>query len=167
VIPTIKGKQEALQEEAHQEEALQDVLGEGAAQASWEDAADARLKGAGQVFYDDVTQAPREGAVPPLLPWQRRGRNANYSWHPALNGIEDVLVAQVTDPSTIIDIIERVGMNPGIIQRGDGSPATLWHGALRSAWIAGHEKKVCELLCQANARQESSELQLLIETYCI
>jgi hypothetical protein len=120
----------------------------------------------GQVLGEEGTQEAREGAVPPPRPWQWRGRNANYSWHPALNGIEDVLVAQVTDPSSIVDIIERVGMNPGTMRRGDGSAATLWHDALRSAWIAGHEQKVCELLRQTNSRQSSSELQLLIETYC-
>jgi len=98
--------------------------------------------------------------------WQAVGEGVSYSWHPMLNGIEDVLVAQVSDPSTIINIIERVGMNPGTMPRGQGSAATLWHGALRRAWMAGREEKICEMLRETNRIEPSQALQELINSCC-
>jgi hypothetical protein len=92
--------------------------------------------------------------------------STNYSWHPALNGIEDVLVVQVSEPTTIIDIVERVGMNPGTMPRGQGSAATLWHGALRSAWMTGGQELICEILRTAHKIQPSRELRTLITTSC-
>jgi hypothetical protein len=120
----------------------------------------------GRDEHDAIRGVPGEVAVssPPI--WQEPGKNASYGWHPALNRIEDVLIAQVPDPSTIVDIIERAGLNPGIIPRGHGAAATLWHGALRRAWLNGREKKICELLRETYKREPSSELQSLIETCC-
>jgi hypothetical protein len=112
----------------------------------------------------DVTRRPTPD---PLIAWQTPRQESTVGWHPALNGIEDVLVAQITESSTIMAIIERVGMNPGIMPRGQGSAATLWHGALRHAWTAGREKKVCEILREANKMGPSRDLQELIDKYCV
>jgi hypothetical protein len=94
------------------------------------------------------------------------GESNNYAWHPALNRVEDVLVAQLWEATTIIDIVERVGMNPGTMPRGHGSAATLWHSALRSAWITGGEELICEILRTANKMEPSKELRSLITNYC-
>jgi hypothetical protein len=98
--------------------------------------------------------------------WHTRPESTNYSWHPALNRVEDVLVTQVPEPTTIIDIVERVGMNPGTMPRGQGSAATLWHGALRSAWMTGGQELICEILRTAYKIEPSRELQNLITTHC-
>jgi hypothetical protein len=107
-----------------------------------------------------------ENVTHSLPPWQRAEEDTNYSWHPTLNRIEDVLVAQISDPSTIIDIIERMGMNPGTMPRGHGSAATLWHGALRRAWMTGREEKICDMLRETNKIEPSQELQDLIQACC-
>lgn len=92
--------------------------------------------------------------------------STNYSWNPALNQIEDVLVAQVSEPTIIINIVEQVGMNPGIMPRGQGSAATIWHGVLRSAWMTGGQELVCEILSIAHKLEPSRELRKLIYTRC-
>lgn len=114
-----------------------------------------------------VSDPPDEEISFPLVPWQAAGGKVNYSWHPALNEIEDTLAGQISDPSVITDVIERVGMNPGIIPRGHGTAATLWHGALRQAWMTGREERICEILCQASKLEPSDEIQRLIGAYCV
>jgi hypothetical protein len=111
--------------------------------------------------------SPYEDKVLPLASWSATARDASYSWHPALNSIEDILVAQISEPSIIVDIIERAGMNPGTIPRGHGAAATLWHGALRRGWMTGGQEKICEILSQANKIEPSTEIQNLIGAYCI
>ena len=114
--------------------------------------------------FEGAPGGTRQHATRSPTPWQ--ALRASRSWHPALNGIEDVLVAQITEPSTIVVIIERAGMNPGIMPRGSGSAAILWHGVLRHAWMERREEKVCEILREANNVEPSLELQGLIDTYC-
>ncbi len=103
----------------------------------------------------------------PLRAWPRAGGDVNLYWHPALNRIEDVLAGQITDPSTIIGIAERVGINPGHLAPGRGnSAANYWHDTLRRAWMAGREDKVCELLRNAYGAAQSQEISGLINSYC-
>jgi len=121
---------------------------------------------AGESDSKDMQELSQVAAQGHSTEWSTWGESSNYAWHPALNRIEDVLVAQVWETTTIIDIIERVGMNPGAMPRGHGAATTLWHGALRSAWMAGGEELICEILRTANKIEPSKALRDLIANYC-
>jgi hypothetical protein len=103
----------------------------------------------------------------PLPAWPTADGDVHLYWHPALNRIEDVLAVQITDPSTIIGIAERVGINPGRLAPGRGnSSANYWHDTLRRAWMAGREDKVCEVLRNAYEASQSLDISGLINSYC-
>jgi hypothetical protein len=79
--------------------------------------------------------------------------------------MEDVLAAQITDPSTIIGIAERVGIGAASLSPGRGSPTNYWHEVLRRAWMTGGEGKIYEVLRQANDVAESRAISGLMDTY--
>lgn len=110
------------------------------------------------------SQPVRQRSLPA---WPTADGGSYLYWHPALNKIEDVLAVQITDPSTIIAIAERVGINPGHLAPGRGnSSANYWHDALRRAWMLGREDTVCEVLRNAYETTPSQDISALINSYC-
>lgn len=103
-----------------------------------------------------------ETASPLLQP----GQGGNPAWHPALNDIEDVLVAQISDPDEILTVADRVGLKRGNLARGNGSAASLWHEVLRRAWIKNRAGAICQVLAEARKLQASDELSHFIAMHC-
>jgi hypothetical protein len=105
-------------------------------------------------------------ARPPLTPWPTADGNAHLFWHPALNTMEDVLAAQITDPAMITNVAERAEINPASLSPGRGSPTNYWHEVLRRAWMNGGQGKVCDVLQHANAVAGSDAISGLVDDYC-